>query len=487
MNTKKIGLLLGPLSFILILFFLHPEGMTPEAKAVLACTFWVAIWWMTEAMPIEATALIPIVIFPLSGAASIRDTSEAYGHPYIFLFVGGFIIAKAIEQWDLHKRIALNIIKLIGSNISLIILGFMVATAFLSMWISNTATSVMMLPIGLAVINQVENSDEISKVHQQMFGKALMISIAYAASIGGIATLIGTPPNLVLAGIMEEVFQIEITFEQWLAIGLPFSIVMLIACWKYLTAIAYPMHKLQLPGGKKVIQDQLKALGKISYEEKMVSVVFGLTAFAWVTKSILLEKLFPEIDDTIIALTGAVSLFLIPSKCRPGGLIVWREAVKLPWGVLLLYGGGLAIAAGFQSSGLANWIGSHVSILDGLSVFFMVLIIIAAVNFLTELTSNLATTAMLLPILASVSVALQINPYLFMVGAAMAASCAFMLPVATPPNAVVFGSGKLEMRDMVRTGFWMNLLSVVVLTMLIYFVLPYLWDFEILSAVPTNP
>ena len=487
MSTRKIGLFFGPISFLLILFLLEPEGMSAEAKAVLACTSWVAIWWMTEAMPIEATALLPIIIFPLSGAASIRTTSEAYGHPYIFLFVGGFIIAKAIERWDLHKRIALNIIRLIGSNISLIILGFMVATAFLSMWISNTATSVMMLPIGLAVIKQVENADELSKRNQHMFGKALMISIAYAASIGGIATLIGTPPNLVLAGIMETTFNIKITFEQWLVIGLPFSILMLLVCWKYLTALAFPMRKLQLAGGRTVIADQLKALGKISYEEKMVSLVFGLTAFAWVTKSLLLEKILPAVDDTIIALTGAVVLFLIPSKSRTGGLISWKEAVKLPWGVLLLYGGGLAIAAAFQTSGLATWIGSQVAVLEGLSVLLMILIIVASVNFLTELTSNLATTAMLLPILASLSVALQINPYLFMVGAAMAASCAFMLPVATPPNAVVFGSGKLLIKDMVRTGIWMNLFSIAVLTLLVYFILPYLWNFAVFSTEIVEP
>lgn len=475
MKLKTLGLLLGPILFFLILFVDAPTGMSAEARAVLASTVWVAIWWMTEAIPIAATALLPIILFPLTGAADMETTTGAYGHPYIFLFVGGFIIAKAIEQWNLHKRIALNIIHLIGSNISFIILGFMVATAFLSMWISNTATSVMMLPIGLAVIQQVEKSDQLTESQRTLFGKALMIAIAYSASIGGMATLIGTPPNLVFAGIMKETFQVEITFEKWLGIGLPFSILMLFICWKYLTRMAFPLKNLKLPGGKESIVRQMKALGRISYEEKMVAAVFGLTAFAWVTKSFLLGKIFPPINDTIIALLGAMLLFLIPSTSRRGALIYWKEAVKLPWGVLLLYGGGLAIAAAFQTSGLATWIGTQMTVIQGLSLFLMILIIVTSVNFLTELTSNLATTAMLLPILASMAVALDIHPIYFMVSATLAASCAFMLPVATPPNAVVFGSGKLNITDMVRTGIWMNLFSIVLITLLIYFLLPYIW------------
>ena len=475
MKLKTIGLLLGPISFFLILFVDAPAGMSEESRAVLASTVWVATWWMTEAIPIAATALLPIILFPLTGAATMETTTGAYGHPYIFLFVGGFIIAKAIEQWNLHKRIALNIIHLIGSNISFIILGFMVATAFLSMWISNTATSVMMLPIGLAVIQQIEKSDQLTESQRTLFGKALMIAIAYSASIGGMATLIGTPPNLVFAGIMKETFQVEITFEKWLSIGLPFSVLMLFICWKYLTRMAFPLKNLKLPGGKASIVQQLKTLGSISYEEKMVAVVFGLTALAWVTKSFLLGKIFPTINDTIIALMGAMLLFLIPSTSRRGALINWKEAVKLPWGVLLLYGGGLAIAAAFQTSGLATWIGTQMTVIQGLSLFLMIVIIVASVNFLTELTSNLATTAMLLPILASMAVALDIHPMFFMVSATLAASCAFMLPVATPPNAVVFGSGKLEIKDMVRTGIWMNLFSIALITLLIYFLLPYIW------------
>lgn len=482
MNTKFVGRVLGPLFFISVYFLMPLEGLSPEGRAALACTVWIATWWMTEAIPIAATALVPIIIFPLSGAATMENTTEAYGHPYIFLFVGGFVIGKAIEQWNLHKRIALTIIHLIGANISLIILGFMVATAFLSMWISNTATSVMMLPIGLAVVSQVADSDQLSAAQHKLFGKALMISIAYSASIGGIATLIGTPPNLVLAGIMEETFKIEITFTKWLAIGLPFSLLMLFICWQYLIKMAFPMRGLKLPGSRAAVTTQLNDLGKTSYEEKMVALVFGLTALAWVTRSLVLEHIFPAINDTIIAITGAVMLFIIPSKVRKGCLIKWKEAVKLPWGVLLLYGGGLSIAAAFRTSGLATWIGMEMTVIDGIPLFFMILTIILLVNFMTELTSNLATTAMLLPILASMAVALEVNPYLFMVGAAIAASCAFMLPVATPPNAVVFGSGKLQMRDMLQTGLWMNVISVIILSLVIYFLLPVLWNFDIFTT-----
>lgn len=295
LKVKLIGGILGPLLFFLILFMEDIGGLSAAGQATLACTAWVAIWWMTETIDIAATALLPLVLFPLSGAASMEITSEAYGHPYIFLFVGGFIIAKAIEKWNLHKRIALSIIKMIGTNISNIVLGFMVATAFLSMWISNTATSVMMLPIGLAVVNQIENSGHLSGNQNKMLGKALMIAIAYSASIGGIATLIGTPPNLVLAGILEETFKVEISFQKWLSIGLPFSVLLLFVCWQYLVRFAFPLRGLSLPNNKETIRLELSALGRISYEEKAVAIVFGLTAFFWVTKSFILEHIYPKL------------------------------------------------------------------------------------------------------------------------------------------------------------------------------------------------
>lgn len=444
----------------------------------MAGTLWVATWWILEVVPIAVTALLPIILFPLTGALSVSETTASFGHRYIFLYIGGFIIAIAIERWNLHRRIALNIINLIGTNVKSIILGFMVATAFLSMWISNTATSVMMLPIGVAIISQLKDNPDTVEDENRIFGKALMLAIAYSASIGGLATLIGTPPNLVLASIVQEIYDIEITFSQWLMFGLPISIGMLFLCWKYLTSFAFTFKQKGFPGGKAEIQRQLHSLGKMSKEERVVLIVFAATAVAWISRSFLLNRFLPELDDTIIAVVAAIVLFLLPAYQERRPLITWKEAVNLPWGILLLFGGGLALAEGFKSSGLAVWIGQQMTSLEHVSLFVLLLILIAAVNFLTEITSNLATTAMLLPILAPLALAIGVHPYMLMVGATVAASFAFMLPVATPPNAVVFGSGYLSIPDMVRAGFLMNMMSIILLTLLTYFLLPAIWSFD---------
>ena len=477
--TKRLGFILGPLAFILILSFFKPAGLSAEARAILASTAWVAIWWITEAIPIAVTALLPIILFPLSGGLDLGTTTESFGHKYVFLYMGGFIIAIAIEKWNLHKRIALNIINFIGSDIKKIILGFMVATAFLSMWISNTATAVMMLPIGIAIITQLKDNPNTIENETNLFGKALMLAIAYSASIGGIATLIGTPPNLVLAGVVLNTYGYEITFLQWFMFGFPISIVLLFLCWKYLTTYAFDFQQKEFPGGKDEINRLLKLLGKISYEEKLVAFVFGTTAFFWITRSLLFDKLLPKLDDTIIAITFAIVLFLIPSKDRNQKLMTWDDAVKLPWGIILLFGGGMAIASGFETSGLAVWLGNQMTTFAGLTTIILILLLITAVNFLTEITSNLATTAMLLPVLAPMAITVDIHPFILMVGAAVAASCAFMLPVATPPNAVVFGSGYLRIPDMVSKGFVMNIISIIILTLFVYFVLPALWDLTV--------
>ncbi|MDY7393959.1 DASS family sodium-coupled anion symporter [Aureibaculum sp. 2210JD6-5] len=477
--TQKIGLILGPIVFALTLLFFHPEGLSKEANAVLAATLWIAIWWITEAIPIAVTALLPIVLFPLSGGLDIASTSGSYGHKYVFLYLGGFIIAIAIEKWNLHRRIALNIINLIGSDVRKIILGFMLATAFLSMWISNTATSVMMLPIGIAIIKQLKDNPNTAEDENQIFGKALMLSIAYSASIGGIATLIGTPPNLVLAGVVEETYGYEITFSQWFMFGFPISVVLLFICWKYLTRFAFTFRQKEFPGGRAEIKRLLQKLGKISYEEKVVTFVFALTAFCWITRSFLLEKILPQLDDTIIAIAFAVLLFLIPSKDKKEKLINWDEAVKLPWGIIILFGGGMALAKGFEVSGLAFWLGNQMTAFGGLTLILLVFVLIASVNFLTEITSNLATTAMLLPVLAPMALTVDVHPFILMTAAAVAASCAFMLPVATPPNAVVFGSGYLRIPDMVSKGIVMNVISIIILTLFVYFVLPELWDLTV--------
>jgi sodium-dependent dicarboxylate transporter 2/3/5 len=477
-NSKNIGLISGPLAFILILFYFNPDGLNPRANAILASTVWIAIWWITEAIPIAVTALLPIILFPLTGGLELSETTASFGHKYVFLYIGGFIIAIAIQKWNLHKRIALNIINLIGTNIVNIILGFMIATAFMSMWISNTATSVMMLPIAMAIVAQLRDDPNTIEDENLNFGKALMLAIAYSASIGGVSTLIGTPPNLVLAGVVEETFGYEITFAKWFQFGFPISLVLLFICWKYLTGFAFKFKQKTFPGGRSEITKQLNLLGKISYEEKLVAGVFALTAFAWISRSFLLKPIIPEIDDTIIALIAGIIIFLLPTKNKKRRLLNWEEAVKLPWGILLLFGGGMALAAGFKDSGLALWIGTQMTLLDGVSLFLLVFILIAAVNFLTEITSNLATTAMLLPILYPMAMTIDVHPFILMVSATVAASCAFMLPVATPPNAVVFGSGYLRIPDMVRVGVWMNIISIILLSLFVYFLLPFLWDFD---------
>jgi sodium-dependent dicarboxylate transporter 2/3/5 len=476
LTKKKIGLVLGPVMFIIILKFFHPEDLSQAGIAVLASATWVAIWWITEALPIAVTALLPIVLFPLTGGVGLSETTASYGHKYIFLFIGGFILAIAIEKWNLHRRIALTIIKLVGTNVVNIILGFMIATAFLSMWISNTATAVMILPVGMAIVTQLKDNSATIENENMVFAKALMLAIAYSASIGGMATLIGTPPNMVLAGVVEETYGVEITFAQWFSFGFPISMILLVICWLYLTRFAFNFKQKEFPGGRDEINRQLKALGKVTYEEKTVLVVFVLTAFAWISRSFLIQQFIPSIDDTIIAIAFAILLFILPSKEKNKKIIAWEDAVKLPWGILLLFGGGMALALGFDSSGLALWLGQQMSNLETLSLFLLLFILIASVNFLTEITSNLATTAMILPILAPLAIILNIHPYFLMVGATVAASCAFMLPVATPPNAVVFGSGYLKIGDMVKKGVWMNIISVVLLTLFVYYVLPLLWD-----------
>ena len=476
--NRNIFLILGPVLFLILQAIGTPQGMPEPAYDVLCATIWIALWWVTEAVPIAVTALLPIVLFPLTGALDLSTTTAAYGHKYIFLYLGGFIIAITIEKWNLHKRIALYIIQLIGTNVKNIILGFMVATAFLSMWISNTATSVMMLPIGMSIVSQLKLNSSTSEEENKLFGKALMLSIAYSASIGGIATLIGTPPNLVFAGYIQQVYDIDISFFQWLKFGLPISILLLVISWFYLTHMAFNFKQKEFPGGKQEIQRLMLELGPMKREEKIVLIVFASTAFCWISRSFILEKILPGIDDTIIAIIAAIVLFTINSSKKGEKIIHWKEAVKIPWGIILLFGGGMALASGFEVTGLAKWFGLQITLLEALPLLLLILIVIFSVNFITELTSNLATTAMLLPILAPIALNLDLNPYMLLVSTTVAASCAFMLPVATPPNAVVFGSGYLHIPDMVKTGIWMNIISIIILTAMVYLMLPFLWDFD---------
>lgn len=454
--------------------------MSAEALAMMAVTVWIATWWITEAIPIAATALLPLVLLPTLNVLPIAETAASYSHPMVLLYMGGFMIAMAIEKWSLHKRIALSIISFIGTDIQKIILGFMVATAFLSMWISNTATSLMMLPIGVAVVTHLTPNGSIKEVLPNNLGKALMLGIAYSASIGGMATLIGTPTNIILAGVIKDMYGYEISFSQWMLYGLPVAVLLLAFCWIYLVKYAFPFEKnFQLAGGKEEIQRQLSLLGPMSKEEKRVAWVFGSVSFAWISRTFLLQDLIPALDDTIIAIAGVLLLFVLPSSKPKTKLLDWKTAESIPWGILLLFGGGLSLAEGFKSTGLASWIGNQFVFLDFIAFGLFLLVIIAAVNFLTEITSNVATASMILPILAAVSYSMGVHPFGLMVGATMAASCAFMLPVATPPNAVVFGSGYLRIPDMVKAGLWMNLVSILVITVFTYYLLPLIWQIDL--------
>ena len=476
---KKIGLILGPLTFFVFLIFGQFEGLSNSGQSVLASTLWIAIWWVTEAIPIAATALLPIILFPLSQGMELPTTTESYGHKYVFLYLGGFLIAIGIEKWNLHKRIAINIISFIGTDVRKVILGFMIATAFLSMWISNTATSVMMLPIGVAIIKQLKDNPASLENENTIFGKALMLGIAYSASIGGIATLIGTPPNLVMAGVISEIYNYEITFFNWFIFGFPISILLLFFCWYYITRVAYVFNQREFPGGRSEVNRLKNDLGPISYEEKIIAIIFALAGFCWITRSFFLQRILPVIDDTIIAISFGLILFVIPSKAKTNTLLNWKDTIQLPWGVIILFGGGMAIAKAFEISGLAIWLGELMTTLNALPFFILIIFLIAAVNFLTEITSNLATTAMILPVLASLAFEIGVHPFGIMIGAAVAASCAFMLPVATPPNAIVFGSGYLKIPDMVSRGIVLNIFSIILIAVMVYFILPLLWDINL--------
>jgi sodium-dependent dicarboxylate transporter 2/3/5 len=417
--------------------------------------------------------LLPIILFPLLGVTKLSATTSAYGQPIIFIFIGGFLLAIAIEKTGFHKRIALNIIRSMGTKLSMIVLGFMISTAFISMWISNTATAIMMLPIGLAIISMTSTEDA---MHRDHFRKALMLAIAYSASIGGLATIIGTPPNLVFVGVVRDMYGDEISFLRWFFIGFPIAALLLFISWWYLVRIGFPLGNARLAGGSQELDKHLEESGTMSTAEKRVAIVFVTIAIAWVIRSFVLEKIIPGIDDTIIAMIGGVSLFMIPSgDGKNGRLLNWEDSIKLPWGIILLFGGGLALADAFESSGLASWIGQDMTAFEGFGLLFVLLLVVTSITFLTEFTSNLATVTMMLPVIAPVAVAAGVHPYMLMVGATIAASCGFMMPAGTPPNAIAFGSGFLSIWDMVKTGFWIDVASIIVITTVIYFLLGPVW------------
>ena len=489
-KRQKIGLVLGPVLFVLMLIVPTPGGMEPSAQKMAAVALLMATWWMTEAIPIPATSLLPLPLFPLMGIMHTKKAAAPYASHLIFLFMGGFIIALAMQRWNLHRRIAMNIVRIIGFSPGRLIFGFMVATAALSAFVSNTATTVMMMPIGLAIIAHVIEEGRREGLDKQInfspeqfaFGLNLMLGIAYAASIGGIATLIGTPPNTVLAAYLNKTYGYEITFAGWMKVGVPLVCVMLPLCWIWLTKVANPMKLKKVPGGRDLIDKELKEMGGLSAGERWTALVFGLTALGWIFRK-KLGFIFPDpslVTDATIAMAGGLILFLIPVDMKRNRFVMnWEWASKMPWGVLILFGGGLSMASGFKATKLANWIGSQVGLLENAPVLVLIIAVATLIIFLTELTSNTATSAMVMPILAAVAIGLGENPLLLVVPAAIAASCAFMLPVATPPNAIVFGSGYVTIPQMARSGFGLNIIGIIITVVITYFLVMPIFGVEV--------
>lgn len=463
---QRIGLFLGPLLFLFILILPTAEGMSPAAQRLAAVTLLMAVWWISEALPIAATALLPIVLFPLLGIMPTAQATSAYANPMVYLFLGGFLIAMAMQKWELHRRIALVTISLVGTSPRRIILGFMLATAFLSMWISNTATAMMMLPIALAVIAQREREGEDGN-----FATALMLSIAYAASIGGVATLIGTPPNAILVGVLQQQQGITIGFAQWMGFALPLSVLMLLFAWFYLTHIVYDGGIKEAVTGRKLIRDQLRELGKMGAEERHVLWVFSLVATAWVTRGLFDIAWLEGVGDASIAIAGALLLFILPARAG-GRLLDWQSARKLPWEILILFGGGFSLAAAFVHSGLTAWLVAQLELLQGMPLWLLLASVVLLIILLTEVTSNTATATIILPLMGALAVAMEQAPTLLMVPAAIAASYAFMLPVATPPNAIVFGGGHVTIVQMAKAGMWMNLIATLLICGFVLLSLP---------------
>jgi len=464
------GFLLGIFLFGSIILLPPPEGLSAEGWHTTAVALLMATWWILEVIPIAVTALLPVVLFPVMNITAIKPTLAPYAHPLIFLFMGGFIIALAMEKWDLHRRIALNIINAIGTKPNQIVLGFIAASAFLSMWVSNTATALMMLPIATSVLTLVDKKLP-DRSERRNFGLSLLLAVAFGCNIGGMGTLIGTPPNALLAAYMEDNYGHEISFLRWLLFGFPLVLISLPVLYIVLTKFVYPLRVTKLPGGKSLLKEKMKTLDKITIPEKKVAGVFIATALLWISRPII-ENVISGITDTGIAIAAAVSLFLIPAK--DDFILSWPDMKRLPWGVLILFGGGLSLASAISTTGLAEWLGESVAILSNWPVFLVLLLVVALVVFLTEITSNTATAAAFLPVMGSIAAGLGQHALLFTLPVALAASSAFMLPVATPPNAIIYSSNRIDIPEMVRAGIWLNLIFIVLIGVVVYYFAPIL-------------
>ena len=475
---QRIGLVLGPALFVLMFAAENRQDvMPPEAWRVAAIGIWMAIWWATEAIPVFATALLPIIAFAPLGIAPIREAAAPYANPIIYLFMGGFIMALALEKWNLHRRIALAILERVGTDGRRLIGGFMFVCALLSMWMTNTSTTMMLLPIVLSVIGVIrDNVEDLTPRARTNFEIAMLLGLAYSASIGGLATLVGTPPNALLVGFMAENYGVQISFARWMLVGIPVTLIMLPVAWLLLTRLIFPVD---IPASKAVNQHlhaMREAMGPITTPEKRVAIVFVLVILCWMLRRPVTEWLgLTGISDSGIVMTAALLLFMLPSgdRLRPS-LMTWQDTSRLPWGVLILFGGGLSLAGAVSESGLALWLGEGLAPLNALGIAVLIVSAVTLVIFLTELTSNLATTATLLPVVGAIALQAGVPPIMLTVPVTIAASCAFMLPVATPPNAIVFATGAISIPQMVRAGIALNIAGIIVVTLIALYAAPWL-------------
>ncbi len=475
---QKVGLFMGLALFFLVLVMPLPEGMSLPASRVAAVALLMACFWMAETVPIPATGILPIFLFPLLDVMPTADVTLSYGNQILFLFMGGFLIAVAMQKWNLHRRIALSVINKVGSSPNRLVLGFMLSTALLSMWISNTATCVMMTPVAIAVVEQtMRQRPEHLRAQPYNFGTALMLGIAYSSSAGGVSTLVGTPPNAILIGMIDTLYGYQISFVDWMKLGLPISICMLGIIWVFLTRIMYPMRDAdeQNDQARLHIQQQLDEMGTMSGQEKKVALVFFLVAVCWILRGLFTPEWLNFVSDPAIAMCGAFLLFIIPAGEKQEGFILdWDTAKTIPWDIIILMGGGFALAAGFSGSGLTEWLANQLTVLQGVHFFVLIIVVVLFVTFLTEMTSNAATATLFIPVMGALAISMDLHPFALMVPAALGASFAFMLPVATPPNAIVFASRQITIAQMAKTGFVLNIIGAIVVSTLSYLLLKQL-------------
>ena len=472
---QVIGLFLGPLIAGLMIFAGPPENLSQPGWMTASVGILMAVWWATEAVPIAVTALLPIVVFPLLGIATIQDTTAPYANKVIYLFLGGFIVAFAMQRWNLHRRMALTVLQHVGGNGRSLVGGFMLASVIISMWVMNTSTTMMLLPIAVSIIAVIHKTvDGLDDKAKDNFQYSLLLGIAYGATIGGMATLVGTAPNAMFAAFMQETYGTEIDFSRWMLVGLPLSAMMLPLAWLILTRFAFKVDFKTSDEGKAALRQLKEELGAITVPEKRVATVFVLMAATWVLRPLLVTLPgLSALDDSGIAMAGGIALFLIPSGEKSDPLLLrWTYAERLPWSVLILFGGGLTLASAVTRTGLAEWLGGSLQTIGALPLFALVIVAATMIIFLTELTSNIATTATFLPVVGAIAIESGYDPIVLAVPVTLAASCAFMLPVATPPNAIVFGSGMLTIPKMVRAGMMLNIVGIFLVSIVALYLAP---------------